>query len=146
MLRLITALIVAGATITLQAQEAPPVPILPSDLKWQASPAAPGAESVWVIGAADKQGIYAQRVRLAHDAKINPHVHPDERFSVVLAGTIYAGFGTNFDASAVVAIPTGAVYIAPAGVPHYVWAKDGAAEYQESGVGPTSTTFSAAGN
>lgn len=147
MLRLITALLlVTGTTISLHAQEAPPVPILPSDLKWQGSQAVPGAESVWIVGAADKAGIYAQRVRLAHDAKINPHVHSDERFSVVLAGTIYVGFGTTFDASAVVAIPTGAVYIAPAGVPHYVWAKDGAAEYQESGVGPTSTTFSAAGN
>jgi quercetin dioxygenase-like cupin family protein len=145
MLRFITALIVISATATLQAQEAP-APILPDDLQWQGSPAVPGAESVWVIGAADQPGIYAQRVRLARDAKIAPHVHSDQRFSVVLAGTIYVGFGTTFDASAVVAVPTGGVYIAPAGVPHYVWAKDGAAEYQESGVGPTSTTFSAAGN
>lgn len=146
MLRIITTLILASATIAAAQAQEPPVPILPDDLKWQGSPALPGAESVWVVGAADKQGIYAQRVRLAHDAKIAPHVHSDERFSIVLAGTIYVGFGTIFDASAVVAIPAGGVYIAPAGVPHYVWAKDGAAEYQESGAGPTSTTFSAAGN
>lgn len=146
MLRLIPTLILATAATVSQAQQAPPVPILPADLKWQGSPTLPGAESVWVIGAADREGIYAQRVRLAHDAKIAPHVHSDERFSVVLAGTIYVGFGETFDASAVIAVPTGGVYIAPAGVPHYVWARDGAAEYQESGVGPTSTTFSAARN
>lgn len=144
--RLIPTLILAGVAIASQAQQAPPVPILPDDLKWQGSPTLPGAESVWVIGSADKQGIYAQRVRLAHDAKIAPHVHSDKRFSVVLAGTIYVGFGATFDAASVVAIPTGGVYIAPAGVSHYVWARDGAAEYQESGVGPTSTTFSSAGN
>ena len=83
---------------------------------------------------------------LAQGAIINPHVHSDERFSVVLSGTIYVGFGTEVDETKVVAVPTGGVYIAPAGVAHYVWAKEGAAEYQESGVGPTSTTFSAAGN
>lgn len=147
MLRFITALLLAGITSTVLAQEVTaPTPILPSDLKWQASPAIKGAESVWVIGAADRKGIYAQRVRLAQGAMISPHTHTDERFSVVLSGTIYVGFGTEFDESQVVAIPTGGVYIAPAGVPHYVWAKDGVAEYQESGVGPTSTAFAPAGN
>ena len=37
----------------------------------------------------------------------------------------------------VVAVPAGAIYVAPANVMHYVWAKDGAVEYQETGVGPT---------
>lgn len=147
MLRFITALLLAGITSTIVAQQpAGPTPILPDSLQWQASPTLQGAESVWVIGAADRQGIYAQRVRLAQGAMITPHVHTDERFSVVLAGTIYVGFGAEFDESQVVAVPTGSVYIAPAGVPHYVWARDGAAEYQESGVGPTTTTFTATGN
>jgi quercetin dioxygenase-like cupin family protein len=73
--------------------------------------------------------------------KIPPHTHPDERNSTVLSGTIYLGFGDTFDESNVVAIPTGAVYATPANVPHYVWAKDGDAIYQESGVGPTGTSF-----
>ncbi|MES2626548.1 MAG: cupin domain-containing protein, partial [Pseudomonadota bacterium] len=142
MLRLIKVLSLAVISSTLLAQEAAaPVPILPGDLKFQGSPALPGAESVWVIGGADKEGIYAQRVKLAKGAVINPHVHSDERFSVVLSGTIYVGFGEKLDETNVVAIPAGGVYIAPAGVPHYVWAKDGPAEYQESGVGPTKTTF-----
>jgi quercetin dioxygenase-like cupin family protein len=147
MSRFITGLLFAGiASIGLAQDAAVPVPILPGSLQWQASPTLPGAESVWVIGAADRQGIYAQRVRLAQGAMIVPHVHSDERFSVVLTGTIYVGFGEKFDESQVVAIPTGSIYIAPAGVPHYVWAKDGAAEYQESGVGPTTTTFTETGN
>jgi hypothetical protein len=29
------------------------------------------------------------------------------------------------------------VYVAPQGVPHYVYAKDGDVVYQEAGVGPT---------
>jgi len=33
------------------------------------------------------------------------------------------------------------MYVAPAGVPHYVWARDGEAAYQESGIGPSGTTL-----
>ena len=49
--------------------------------------------------------------------------------------------GETFDESNLVAIPTGAVFVTPANVPHYVWARDGEAIYQESGVGPTGTSF-----
>jgi hypothetical protein len=59
----------------------------------------------------------------------------------VLAGTLYVGFGENFDESRVVAIPAGAVYVTPANISHYVWAKEGDAIYQEAGVGPTGTSF-----
>jgi len=41
----------------------------------------------------------------------------------------------------VIAVPTGAVYVAPANVSHYIWAKDGNVEYQETGVGPTGTVM-----
>jgi hypothetical protein len=57
----------------------------------------------------------------------------------VLSGTIYVGFGATFDEAKMVAVPAGGVYVAPAKVPHYVWAKDGEAVYQEAGVGPTAT-------
>ncbi|MEY4641286.1 MAG: hypothetical protein RLZZ227_1280 [Pseudomonadota bacterium] len=116
-----------------------PEPILPDQLQWAGDPN--GAQNVMVVGAADKAGLYQQRVRMPAGAKIQPHTHPDERISVVLEGTIYVGFGETFDESSVVAVPTGAVYVAPAGVPHYVWAKDGPALYQEGGIGPTGAAF-----
>ena len=117
-----------------------PEPILPGQLQW-AGGANGSAQNVMVVGAADKAGLYQQRVRMPAGAKILPHTHPDERISVVLEGTIYVGFGEKFNESTVVAVPTGAVYVAPAGVPHYVWAKDGPALYQEGGMGPTGATF-----
>ena len=123
------------------AQVSAPTPILSSTVKWSPSTATPGLESAWFVGAPEQQGIYAQRVKVPAGAKIAPHTHPDERFSIVLAGTIYVGFGDVFDERNVVAIPTGGMYIAPAGVAHYVWAKDGDAVYQESGIGPTATNF-----
>ena len=146
MLRFIPVLLFAGISSAASAQQAAPLPILPEQMQWQGSPTMAGAQSLWVIGGAAASGIYAQRVKLAAGAMIPPHVHTDERFSVVLSGTIYVGFGDTVDETQVVAVPAGALYVAPAGVPHYVWAKDGAAEYQESGVGPTGTTFTGTGN
>ncbi|HEY0963710.1 MAG TPA: cupin domain-containing protein [Pseudomonadales bacterium] len=116
-----------------------PAPILPEQLQWGGTPDA--AQSVMVVGAPDKAGLYQQRVRMPAGSKIQPHTHPDERISVVLEGTIHVGFGETFDENEVVAIPAGAVYVAPAGVPHYVWAKDGPALYQEGGMGPTGAAF-----
>ena len=81
------------------------------------------------------------RVKLAAGGRIPPHTHPDERNSTVLQGVLYVGFGRTFDESKLVAIPTGAVCVIPAEVPHYVWAKGGDVVYQEAGVGVTATIF-----
>jgi hypothetical protein len=107
-----------------------PVPIAPTSMRWTSPPQLPGVQSAWVLGGEQQPGVYLLRVTLTH---------PDERSSTVLRGTIYVGFGQTVDEAAMVAVPAGAVYVAPANVPHYVWAKDGDAEYQESGIGPTGT-------
>lgn len=123
------------------AQSIAPEPILPETLRWGSPPNMPGLKGAWVIGAEKKPGHYILRVKLSSGAKILPHTHPDERNTTVLTGTVYVGFGEKFDETKVVAVPAGAVYIAPANVPHYVWARDGDAMYQEAGVAPTSTSF-----
>ena len=118
-----------------------PSPILPDALRYVSPPGLPGVESAQIVGDPAKPVPYLQRVKLAAGAKIPPHTHPDERNSTVLSGTLYVGFGETFDASRVVAVPAGAVYVAPAGVPHYLWARDGAVVYQEAGVGPTGVSL-----
>jgi quercetin dioxygenase-like cupin family protein len=133
-------LLLGTASIAL-AQNNSPTPILPDTIKWQSSPVAPGVQNAWFVGSPDKPRLYAVRVKLPAGSKIPPHTHPDERFSIVLSRTIYVGFGENFDETNVVAIPTGGMYVAPAGLPHYVWAKDGDAMYQESAIGPTATNI-----
>lgn len=125
-------------------QDSAPTPILPGALRWVSPPNMPGVQGAWIFGAEQKPGQYLFRVKLAPVAKIPPHTHPDERHITVLAGAIQVGFGESFDEAKVVAVPAGAVYVAPANVPHYVWARDGEAVYQESGMGPSGTSFIAA--
>jgi quercetin dioxygenase-like cupin family protein len=116
-----------------------PQPILPEALEWSSPPTLGGVRGAWIIGAEGRAGTYVFRVQLAADARIPPHTHPDTRYTTVLSGTLQVGFGTDFDPDQTVAIPAGAVYVAPAGTPHYIWARDGAVEYQEAGIGPTAT-------
>jgi hypothetical protein len=51
-----------------------------------------------------------------------------------------SGFGESFDESKLIALPAGAVCV-PSNVPHYGWARDGEAIYQEAGVGVTGASF-----
>jgi len=80
-------------------------------------------------------------VKASKGARLEPHSHPDERHTTVLSGTIQVGFGERFDESRMVEIPAGAVLVVPARTPHFGWARQGDAEYQETGVGPTGTVF-----
>lgn len=125
------------------ALAAPPVPlpILPERLTWVSPPPLPALQSAWMLGTESRTGLYLLRVKLAAGGRIPPHIHPDERVTTVLAGTLSVGFGTAFQDTQVIAIPTGAAYVAPAEVPHFVWAKEGEVLYQEMGMGPTGTIF-----
>ena len=134
-------LLTSGVSGAAPVRSEAPRPIVPETLRWSSPPNIPGVKAVWILGAEEKAGPYILRVRLGKGSRIPPHTHPDERHTTVLSGTIYVGFGENFDETRVVAVPAGAVYVAPANVPHYIWAKDGDAEYQEAGVGPTATVI-----
>ena len=125
----------AGAELPL------PHPIRSEDLTWSSPPALPALQSAWVLGEASLTETYVLRVRLAPGGEIPPHLHPDTRITAVLSGTLSVGFGTSRDEGALVSLPPGGVYVAPAGVPHYLVAREGAVLYQESGTGPTETTF-----
>ncbi len=136
----IAAAFVALAASPLLAQTAP-VTLLPGEIKYAPLPFAQGVDAVWLTGGPAAEGAYTVRVRMTRDAKIPPHTHPDTRQVTVLSGELAAGLGMAFDANAVKTYPAGSFFTVPAGVPHFVWAKNGEAIYQESGVGPSPTAL-----
>jgi len=133
------ALVLGATCINSIAQVEIPAPVMPESLLWFSPPNNPSLQGTWVHGAEQNTGLYILRVKLAESGRIPPHTHPDERNSTVLSGTLYVGFGETFEESKLVAIPAGGLYVVPANVPHYIWAKDGEVMYQEAGVGPTAT-------
>ncbi|MCC8999575.1 MAG: cupin domain-containing protein [Candidatus Contendobacter sp.] len=103
-----------GSLAGLALAETPlPTPILPDSLHWIRPLNHPAIQSAWLLGAETQSGRYLLRVKQASGGKIPPHTHPDERHTTVLSGTLYVGFGETFDETKVVAIPVGAVYVAP---------------------------------
>ena len=121
------------------AENTVPVPIVTDELKWTSPVPIPGLQFTWIQGDESDEGLYVLRVKLDSGTKIPPHRHPDQRLSTVLSGTLYVGFGEVFDENALQAIESGDVYVAPAKRSHFIWAKTGDVEYQETGLGPTAT-------
>jgi quercetin dioxygenase-like cupin family protein len=93
------------------------------------------------VGDDKKPGIYVYRVRFPANHKVQPHFHPDERVVTILSGTLYLGYGENFDESVMKALPPGSMWTEPARQPHFVFAKDGAVEFEVVGSnGPSGIT------
>ena len=141
-MKLLTMCVAFSAVVAVSlafGQTPAPQPVLPDTLKWFSPPNNPMARGAWMIGGEKEVGSYIFRVMLAKGGKLPVHTHPDSRNTTVLSVTLYVGFGETFDESKVVAVPAGGIYVAPANVPHYLWAKDGDVTYQEGGVGPTAT-------
>jgi len=133
-------LMLLGLALASTAAEAPaPRVVMPDRLTFTSPPPIPDLKSAFVLGAESEPGLYAIRVRLKAGGRVPVHTHPDTRYSTILSGTLYVGFGTVADDSRMTAVPAGAVYVAPANVPHFLWARDGEVVYQEAGMGPTGT-------
>ena len=142
MKRLCTTAIVAATLLAMPTSQAQPPtvePRLPEALVWSSPPGNAAVRGAWLLGSESEAAPYVFRVELARGARLPVHTHNDTRVTTVLSGTLYVGFGERFDAAALRAVPTGAVYVAPAGVPHFLAAIDGEVAYQENGFGPTST-------
>ena len=133
----------AGAAAAVAFAQANVVQFMPGEIKWASAP--PGvtkdAQAAVLAGPLDKPVPYTQRVRLAPGGMIAPHTHPDVRQTTVLSGELTVGLGETFDAAKETHYPAGSFVVMPARQPHYSLAKNGEVVYQESGYGPTGTSF-----
>lgn len=123
------------------SEDAKKMQVIPGEIKWTAVPAVPGEKISWLTGGQDKSEPYVLRAHLGKGATIPPHTHPDRRCVTVLSGSIHFAEGKTVDINNAKIFPAGSFLCVQAGVPHYVVAKDGDAEFQDSGVGPTATVF-----
>jgi quercetin dioxygenase-like cupin family protein len=136
----LSAAIATGAVVWAQDS---PTQLLPDQIKWAALPSdvAPGATATVLVGPLDQPVHYTVRVHLDKGGIVTPHTHPDNRYVTVLAGEVYAGMGDTVSEATSKRFPAGSFFVLPAGHVHYSWAKDGEVTYQESGIGPTSSTY-----
>ena len=109
---------------------------LPQDISFKASAA--GVQIAVLYGDPAKPGLYVVRLKLPAGAKVVPHTHPEEvRTLTVLSGTLYFGFGEQFDENKLTPYPAGTFFSELPNVAHFVAAKDGEVIFQATGIGPS---------
>ena len=121
------------------AAQAPTVDITPGDVAYRDT-STPGVKMAILQGKLLDPGLYILRVKIANDAKLMPHTHPDVRYTTVLSGDMSFGFGDTFDVASMKVYSPGAIIAIPANTSHYVWARNGEVIVQDTGSGPTGTT------
>ena len=116
-----------------------PTRTTPDEFKWEQT--STGSQRALLAGDEKKPGMYMYRSRFPAGYKVQPHFHPDERVVTVMSGTLYMGYGEQFDESAMKVLPAGSIWTEPAKQPHFVWAKDGEVVIQVVGSnGPSGVT------
>ena len=120
------------------AAEMPSLYWLPADIKFPEMPQ--GASSTTTLfGDPKAAGMYVTRTLIPKGAQTIPHVHPDSRIVTVLSGICHYGRGEEFDEKETIPMPPGSFFTEPAGVPHFIWAKDGDVVLQTTAIGPSGT-------
>lgn len=115
--------------------------VLPETVEWIAHPTIAGVESAIALGDPTNSELYILLGKMNAGAIFPAHIHPDDRITTVISGVMYYGIGEQFSQTDVQSYPTGAIVYTPAGTPHFMWAKDGEAVMQETGMGPTDIQF-----
>src|SRR5215467_4097861 len=92
-----------------------------------------GRERAHLLGDSSQGGAWIDRAKIPAGKLVLAHTHPHDEVVTVIEGTWYLGEGTKFDAAKLKGYPAGSFIVIPAGVPHFLAAKDGAVIVQLSG-------------
>lgn len=120
--------------------EMPSYFLLPEDIEKLFPEMPQGASRTMTLyGDPKNEGLYVTRTLIPKGTQTIPHFHPDSRTVTVLSGVCYYGRGEEFDEHRVQPMPPGSFFTEPAGVPHFIWAKDEDVVVQTTAIGPSST-------
>jgi hypothetical protein len=112
----------------------------PSDFQWKPA-RVPGMETAQIIGDQFKPGPYVAMIKFPAKIITTPHSHSETRQYTVISGTLYIGWGEQFDATKLQSLPPGSFYTEPSNTPHFVATKGDPVVVQVTGIGPVATNF-----
>jgi hypothetical protein len=118
------------------------VGLTPDQVRWFTPPYyTDGRQRAQLFGDSSKGGSWIDRAKIPGGARVLAHTHPQDELVTVTEGTWYLGEGAKFDPAKLKAYPAGSFIVIPAGVPHFVAAKEGIVVVQLSGVGKFQTDY-----
>ena len=100
-----------------------------------------GIRTVVVKGDPNKDGLYTIMLYVPANTRIAAHQHRDDRVATVVSGTWYFGYGDEFNAGALKALPAGSYYTEPPRRAHFAETRTEPVIVQISGIGPSDTQF-----
>jgi quercetin dioxygenase-like cupin family protein len=100
-----------------------------------------GRQRAQLFGDSSQRGAWIDRVKIPSGMRVLAHTHPSDELVTVIEGTWYLGEGGTFDPAKLKGYPAGSFIVIPAGVPHFVAAKDGAVIVQLNGTGKFGTEY-----
>jgi anti-sigma factor ChrR (cupin superfamily) len=100
-----------------------------------------GRQRAQLFGDSSRGGAWVDRVKIRAGGRVLAHTHPHDELVTVIEGTWYLGEGEKFDPANLKGYPAGSFIVIPAGVPHFVAAKEGAVIVQLSGTDKFGTDY-----
>ena len=100
-----------------------------------------GRERAQLFGDSSQGGVWVDRVKMPAGKRVLAHTHPQDELVTVIEGTWYLGEGTKFNLTNLKAYPAGSFIVIPAGLPHFVAAKEGTVIVQLNGNGRFHTDY-----
>ena len=116
--------------------------LTPTQVRWFTPPYyKDGRQRAQLYGDSNGDGAWIDRVKIPEGGRVLAHTHPHDELVTVIEGTWYLGEGMRCDTAKLKGYPAGSFIVIPAGVPHFVAAKDGPVVVQLSGMGKFSTDY-----
>ena len=100
-----------------------------------------GRQRARLSGDSNGGGSWIDRVKIPADARVLAHTHEQDELVTVIQGIWYVGEGERFDSARLKGYPAGSFIIIPAGVAHFVAAREGPVVVQVSGIGKFETKY-----
>jgi uncharacterized RmlC-like cupin family protein len=118
------------------------VGLTPEQVRWFTPPYyKDGRQRAQMYGDSSRGGAWVDRVKIPSGGRVLAHTHPHDELVTVIQGIWYLGEGVKYDPAKLKGYPADSFIVIPAGVPHFVAAKDGAVIVQLSGTGKFGTDY-----
>ena len=134
--------ITLGTAVTLDNPQKAIVTVTPQGVRWFTPPYyTDGRQRAQLLGDSSKDGPWIDRVKIPAGARVLAHTHPFDEIVTVIEGTWYLGEGEKFNTAKLKPYPAGSFIVIPAGVPHFVAAKEGSVIVQLNGTGKFGSNY-----
>jgi len=110
------------------------VGVMPAQVRWFTPPYyTDGRQRAQLYGDSNQGGPWIDRVKIPAGKHVAAHTHPQDELVTVIEGTWYVGVGDKYDPAKLKGYPAGSFVLIPAGLPHFVAAKESDVIVQLSG-------------